>query len=230
MGELIGIGLYTPAEAGRLLRVPAAKIGRWLRGHEVQGKEYSALWKPEVDLGDGKVFLGFRDLMEVRVVDAFIRHGVSAHRVRAAINEARSLIQQSHPLSTNRFRTDGRAIFLHVIETDEDGAERERLLNLFKKQYEFNGIIDPILKTVEFGDDGNPAIWWPAGRRTHVVVDPERAFGAPIDPVSSVPTSVLANVAQSIGVKATSRAYEVSELSVRHAIEFEAAMERRQAA
>lgn len=230
MGELIGVGLYTPAEAGRLLRMPSAKITRWLRGHGIKDKEYAALWKPEVDLGDGKVFLGFRDLMEARVADAFINHGVSARRVRAAIEEARQLIQQDHPLSTNRFRTDGREIFLHVIETDEDGTERERLLNLFRRQYEFKGIIDPILKTVDFGNDGNPAFWWPAGRRMNVIVDPERAFGAPIDPVSSVPTAVLANVARELGIKATARAYEVTELSVRHALDFEASMEQRLAA
>jgi uncharacterized protein (DUF433 family) len=230
MENLIGVGLYTPVEAGRLLRVQPAKISRWLRGHDVKGKDYTALWTPEVDLGDGKVFLGFRDLMEVRVADAFIRHGVSAHRVRAAIAEARHLMQQDHPLSTNRFRTDGREIFLHIIETDSDGVERERLLNIFRKQYEFKGILDPLLKSVDFGSDGNPAAWWPAGRRLHVVVDPDRAFGAPIDSVSSVPTAILANVAREIGVKETAQAYEVSELSVRHALDFEASMDQQRAA
>lgn len=230
MGDLIGVGLYTPAEAGRLLRVQPAKISRWLRGHDVKGKQYTALWAPEVDLGDGKVFLGFRDLMEARVADAFIRHGVSAHRVRAAIEEARHLMQQDHPLSTNRFRTDGREIFLHIIETDSDGVERERLLNIFRKQYEFKGILDPILKSVDFGSDGNPAAWWPAGRRLHVVVDPDRAFGAPIDSLSSIPTAVLANVARKFGIKATAQLYEASEVSVRHALEFEASMDHQLAA
>lgn len=230
MEQLIGIGLYTPAEAGRLLRVPSAKIARWLRGHHISNRQYSALWTPEVDIGDGAIYLGFRDLMEIRVADAFIKLGVSARRVRSAIVEAQRMLTQTHPLSTNRFRTDGREIFLHVIETDDDGTERERLLNLFRKQYEFKGIIDPILKTVDFDNEGNPAAWWPAGRRAQVMVDPNRAFGAPIDPVSSVPTSVLSNAASSLGVKETARAYQVTELSVRHALDFEAQMEQRLAA
>jgi hypothetical protein len=230
MDELIGVGLYTPAEASKLLRVPSAKISRWLRGHHIDNREYTALWKPEVDLGDGSIFLGFRDLMEVRVADAFIKLGVSARRVRAAIIEAKRVIQQSHPLSTNRFRTDGREIFLHVIETDEDGTERERLLNLFRKQYEFKGVIDPILKTIDFDNSGNPTAWWPLGRRFQVVIDPDRAFGAPIDPASSVPTSVLSNAASKFGIALTARAYQVSEASVRHALDFEAQMEQRLAA
>lgn len=230
MRDLIGVGLYTSAEAGRLLHVPPAKISRWLRGHQVKGKRYDPLWTSEVSLEDGQVFLGFRDLMEVRVAAAFIEHGISPQRVRSAIAMAQTVLAQQHPLSTNRFRTDGREIFLHVIETDEDGTERERLLNLFKRQYEFNGIIEPILKTVDFEEDGTPFAWWPQGRRARVLVSPDHAFGAPIDPTSHVPTAVLANVAREHGVKATATAYDVPEVSVRHALEFEASLEPRRAA
>lgn len=229
--DLIGVGLYTPAEAGRLLNVPAQKISRWLRGHKINGREYPALWEPQVSLGDDRVYLGFRDLMEVRVADAFIRAGVSGVRVRAAIELAKEIIGQARPLSTNRFRTDGREIFLHIIEEDEDGEQRERLLNLFRRQFEFKGIIEPILQTVDFGTDGTPLVWWPAGRRLNVVVDPARAFGQPIDADSSVPTAILAAVAkQEGGVAAAARAYDVSESSVRRAAEFETMMEQRLAA
>lgn len=230
MGDLIGVGLYTPAEAGRLLGVPASKISRWLRGHAVGNKHYPPLWQSQVDLGDGRVFLGFRDLMEVRVADAFIRQGVSAIRVRAAIELAREATGGDHPLSTDKFRTDGREIFLRIVETGADGEEREHLLNLFRRQYEFKGIIDPILKTVDFGDDGNPLVWWPAGRRSNVVVDPARAFGQPIDAISSVPTVVLAAAAQLEGIEGAASAFDVSEGSIRRAVEFEATLGLRMAA
>jgi uncharacterized protein (DUF433 family) len=229
--DLIGLGLYTPAEAGRLLRIAPAKISRWLRGHYIQNKFYPPLWTPEVSLGDDKIFLSFRDLMETRVADAFIRRGVSAIRVRAAIAVAQDVIGEARPLSTNRFRTDGREIFLHIIKEDEDGEKREQLLNLFRRQFEFNEILDPLLKTVDFSDSGNPLSWWPGGRDLHVVIDPSRAFGQPIDARSSVPTAVLAAAArQSGGPSAAARAYDVPETSVRHAVEFEAMMEQRLAA
>lgn len=230
MQELIGVGLYTPAEAGRLLHIPAPKIARWLRGHEMAGKRYEPLWESQVNLGDGRVFLGFRDLMEVRVASAFIQNGVPAVRVRSAIEMAQEVIAQSHPLSTNRFLTAGREIFLHVIETDEDGIEREKLLNLFKRQYEFKGILDPILKAVDFADDGYPARWWPVGRRGNIVVDPARSFGAPIDAETSVPTKILATAGEHMGISHAAKAYEVPEGAVRRAMEFEATMGQRLAA
>ncbi|RWX74426.1 hypothetical protein EPK99_24905 [Neorhizobium lilium] len=222
MDGLIGIGLYTPAEAGRLLHVPSAKISRWLNGHTLKGREYPALWTPSVQLNDSdRTILGFRDLMEIRVADAFIRAGVSSIQVRAAINYAREILGEQYPLSAERFRTDGRSILLRVFEKDADGVERERLLNLFRRQYEFKEIIDPLLKTVDFDDHGSPKLWYPAGRRVNIIIDPLRAFGQPIDGVTSVPTTVLATSASEFGIEETSIAYDVPESSVRRAVEFE---------
>ncbi|MCD1266692.1 hypothetical protein B5M44_19070 [Shinella sumterensis] len=222
MDGLIGIGLYTPAEAGRLLHVAPAKISRWLRGHTLKGREYPALWTPAVKLDDAeRTILGFRDLMEIRVADAFIRAGVSSIQVRAAIDYAREVLGEDYPLSAERFRTDGRSILLRVFEKDADGVERERLLNLFRRQYEFKEVIDPLLKTVDFDDRGSPRLWYPAGRRVNIVVDPLRSFGQPIDGATSVPTAVLAMSAKELGVDETAIAYDVPEASVRRAIDFE---------
>jgi hypothetical protein len=230
MDQLVGLGLYTPAEASRLLRVPTAKIVRWLRGHTISGHSYAPLWQPQVKLEDDRVYLGFRDLMEVRVADKFIAEGVSPQRVRAAIDLAQQLIGDDRPLSTDRFRTDGRDIFLKVIEKDDHGHERERLLNLFRRQYEFKQIIEPLLKTIDFDPHGLPNKWWPMGRRENIVVDPTRSFGQPIDALSSVPTRVLAQAGQTNGIVAAARAFDVPESAVRRAINFECTMETKAAA
>jgi hypothetical protein len=158
--------------------------------------------------------------MEARVADRFIEEGISALRVRQAIVLAREVLGADRPLSTNRFRTDGRTIFLRTTETDEDGKEREQLLNLFKRQYEFTSIIDPILKDVVFDDAGTPAAWWPAGQAKKIIVDPARAFGQPIDSESSVPVAILAAAGQRHGVDVAARSYEVSRGSVRRAMHF----------
>jgi hypothetical protein len=230
MDELIGLGLYTPSEAGRLLHIPGAKIVRWLRGHTITDRNYAPLWRSQVQLEDGRVYLGFRDLMEVRVADKFIAEGISSQRIRAAIMLAQQLIGDDRPLSTDRFRTDGRDIFFKVIEKDEHGQERERLLNLFRKQYEFKQIIEPLLRTIDFDPHGLPFKWWPLGRRENIVVDPMRAFGQPIDADSSVPTRILAQAGHINGVAAAARAYGVAVTSVRRAMHFESTMEIKAAA
>jgi len=228
--NLIGIGLYTAADASRLLGIPAPRLVRWLKGYTHEGRDYAPLWKSQIDLGDMRIYLGFRDMMEARVANKFIQMGVAAQHIRETIRSARDVLGSDRPLSTNQFRTDGQSIFLRIIATDADGRERERLLNLFKKQYEFSSVINPLLKDVEFDPQGAPSAWWPAGRAGKILIDPGRAFGQPIDAQSSVPVTILAHNGKRQGIDATARAYDVPKASVRRAMEFMGATELRRAA
>jgi len=214
---LLGVGLYTPAEASRLLRVPAGKIVRWLRGHEVKGKWYDRLWRPQIDLGDDKTYLGFRDLMEMRTAHAFMERGVSAIMIRRAIEEARRYVDDERPLSTKKFMTDGRSIFLEIADESGDA----KLIDLFKGQYAFKRIIEASLRGVEF-EGIVPARWWPASMAQKIVVDPDRSFGQPIEADSGVPTSVLAAAAKAEGsVEAAACIWQVPAQSVKRAVKFE---------
>lgn len=225
--NLIGIGLYTPAEAGRLLRIPPAKIARWLKGHEAGGRRYEALWTPQVDLGDEGFALGFRDLQEVRVADAFIKRGLSPQRVRQAIEMARDIVQDERPLSTARFRTDGRSVFLQIAE--EDGEAK--LIELFRKQFAFKEILERSLVHLDYDEEGIPSRWWPLGRARSVVIDPARSFGQPIEAETSVPVEVLANAAMAEGSpEAAALAWDVPVRAVKRALAFRREMDTRQAA
>lgn len=225
--ELVGIGLYTPAEASSLVGISPQKIVRWLRGHTIRNRHYDFLWKPQIDLDDGSVYLGFRDLMEVRVANAFIERGLSAQRVRKAIALASEMLRIDRPLSTAKFRTDGRSIFIQILR--EDGGEE--LMDLFRKQYAFKEIIEPSLKNVEFDDDGLPSRWWPNGRAAHVVVDPVRSFGRPVESTSGIPASILAAAARAEGSnEAAARVWNVSIGVIRSAVEFDRQMQIRDAA
>jgi uncharacterized protein (DUF433 family) len=225
--NLIGLGLYTPAEAERLTGIRSSKIIRWLRGHEVSGSKYEALWLPQIDLQDGHVYLGFRDLMEVRVANAFISRGLSAQKVRRAIHLARELVGEERPLSTARFRTDGHTVFLQVANEEGD----HKLIDLFRSQFGFREIIEQSLTNLEMDDGGIPARWWPAGRAKKILVDPTRSFGQPIEAESGVPAAVLAAAAKAEGsFEAAARAWQVPVASIRRAVEFDDASQRRLAA
>lgn len=216
--HLVGVGLYTPAEAGRVLCLPSQQIARWLRGHDVKGKHYDRLWSPQVDLGEQGIFLGFHDLQEVRVAAAFIAKGLSAYRVRQAIVLARELIGRDRPLSTSRFRTDGRSIFLQVVE--QDG--QTKLIDLFKKQYAFREILERSLTNVDYDDSGLPSRWWPLGRSKGIVLDPERSFGQPIEAETSVPVaSLVSAVAAEGSADRAARAWDVPIRAVRRAVAYD---------
>lgn len=224
--DLVGIGLYTPAEAGRLIQVPPPKIARWLRGHDANGRHYEALWRPQVDLGEDGIFLGFRDLQEVRVAAAFIAQGLSSQRVRQAIVLACEIVADERPLSTARFRTDGRSGFLQVVE--EDG--QARLIDLFRRQFAFRDIVERSLTHLEYDADGVPARWWPLGRSKSVLIDPSRSFGQPIEAETSVPVAALVGAVEAEGsAEAAAKAWDIPLRAVRHALAFERAISAQRA-
>lgn len=215
---LLGIGLYTPAEAERLIRVPASKLVRWVAGHRIGDRVYPRLWEPQVDEDETGRSLGFRDLVQARVAASLIAHGLSSRKVRVAVQLAGSVLETTHPFATARFRTDGRTLLLQTFVPGED----DRLIDLFGGgQYVMRSIIEPSLKGVEFDDD-LAARWWPLGRAAGIVLDPARQFGRPIDAATGVPTSILALAAEADGsLEEAAKTYVVPVSAVRRAISYE---------
>ncbi len=56
--RLIGVGIYTPAEAALYTGIPAKDIRRWMFGYKSEGIEHSGLWVPELEFSEEKL-LGF---------------------------------------------------------------------------------------------------------------------------------------------------------------------------
>ena len=214
--ELVGLGLYTPAEAADLTNIPARRITRWLSGHRAGGKRYEPLWTPQVRLASGGVHLGFLDILEIRVTDALIASGLSAQSVRRAIRLARDELHLSHPLASHRFSVDGKRLILSVV--DPDGTERS--LDLLNRQYVLRRLVERSLKDVDF-EDSQPLRWWPKGRAAGIVVDPARSFGRAIEDTTGVPVEILSRAVDAEGSpEAAARAYEVPLKAVRRARAF----------
>ena len=228
--RLIGRGIYSLPEAHRITGVPIRSIRRWTYGYEWGALGafrrrsapvvHSAL--PEL-LGDLPA-LDFADLIEVRFLNAFRELGVSWKAIRIASDRAREILGLNHPFSSRRFSTDGHTILAQFV--DETGDEH--LVDLVRNQYEFERIIFQFLHgEIDFGDGDVPRRWYPVRGSRRIVVDPERAFGAPIVEVEGVPTRILAKAVDaegSFGVVA--KLFEVDPVSVEAAHAYEIALAR----
>ncbi len=223
--NLLQTGIYTVPETARLTDVSPWRIRRWLKGYEFRvkhGRHRSpAVWNSQIDPIDHTIALGFLDLLEVRCVDAFISAGVSWKTLRQVHARARKLVSHVHPFCTNRFATDGQTIFMEVREKNEEVT----LWDMRDLQRVFERIIRPFLKNVEFDDGRVPRRWWPNGKAHLVALDPRRSFGQPIIFRDGVPTSVLArSVKANKSVEEVARWFEIPQVSVREAVEFERAL------
>lgn len=133
----IGVGYYTAAEAARrLLKTTPRNISRWLGGYSYKVSDghivkTTPLWSPQLPrLGDS-LEIGFRDLIELRFVLAFIRHGVGLNVIRRCLDSARKIIGEERPFSTHRFRTERQARQISMLRPPTASNWALRLLMSF---------------------------------------------------------------------------------------------------
>ncbi len=224
MDAPLGVGFYSAPDAAKLLRLPVRAINRWLGGyHQGTGEarlRHPPLWTPQIPAAGGHLELGFRDLVELRFVAAFRELGVPLRVIRRCIAIAREVIQQDHPFSTRRFKTDGRTIFLESMRAAEDGP----LIDLRSNQFVFKDVIARTFKDLDIEDEAVRR-WRPYKGKPSIVIDPQRAFGQPIAAVAGVPTVVLAEAVKAEGsVTRVARLYEVPSQVVTDAVGFEGAL------
>ena len=195
-------------------------VSRWLRGYQfgTDGEGHSEpLWRPDYQNADDLIEISFRDLIELRFVKTFRDLGLGLPTIRQCYERAAEEVQDERPFSTQKFRTDGKTIFLEITE----GLREAKLVDLRRRQNVFRSIVEPSLKDLEF-DASAVARWFPLGiQRRSVVIDPTRSFGRPIA-ASGVPTEVLKRAVEVEGsIANVIRLYGVTQAEVRDAVAFE---------
>lgn len=218
----VGRGVYSLSEASLLTGVNRYRISRWTRGytfthHEIR-QTMPAIIGREPDSA-GSPILTFADLIEIRFLEAFRQHGVSTRALRIASQRAKELLGRHHPFSTQIFMSDGRTILAEITKETGDKV----LLDIVNKQYVFEKVVASYLYLgLDFNDLKEPARWWPLGKDHSVVIDPRRAFGAPIVAKAGIPTKIL-NSAMSAekSVEIVANWYGISIEEVRDAVQFE---------
>ena len=217
----IGQGVYSITEAQQLADVPRQRISRWTRGYSYthRGRKHALppLIGRESNI-DGYI-ISFADLIEVRFLNAFREYGVSAAMLRTASQRAQTLIGRPHPFSTSIFRTDGVTILAEILKDSGDKI----LLDLATNQYAFEKVINPYLYTeLDFNPSSEPERWWPLGHGHHVVVDPERSFGASITAGSGIKTKILHRAVKAQGsAEQVARLFRIDVKEVHDAVTFE---------
>ena len=226
----IGIGFYTAPEAARLLKTTPRNISRWLGGYSYRkggGAVVRAapLWHPQVPHLGGNLELGFRDLIELRFVLAFLQHNVGLNVIRLCLEKARKIIGDDRPFSTHRFRTDGKSIFLDSLsqaeETENVDEPPSSITDLKTGQMVFKQVVEPTFRDLDLAD-GSVAQWRPFHGKPSIVIDPGRSFGKPLAAQYGAPTAALASAAKAENsVRRAARLFEVPVAVVNDAVAFE---------
>ncbi|MCF2905702.1 hypothetical protein L0666_11950 [Octadecabacter sp. CECT 8868] len=211
--EILGRGIYTPRQAARLIGGSPQDVRRWTRGSGPS----EPLWNAYYQEIDDTAELSFADLVELRVVRALRRAGITMQAIRYAIAFAQETFDIEKPLSSKKFQTDGSQILMQAIEND---GELVSLSKRYPGQKVFAKVVLPSLKNLEY-DRGHVARWRPA-RTDTIVIDPKRQFGTPILDEYGVSTETLYSEFQSFeNFSYLSEIYEVPKALIKDAINYE---------
>jgi uncharacterized protein (DUF433 family) len=221
----LGIGIYSFADAARFIGAAPGELRRWMLGYNRNGRDGEAhfsrpLWQNQ--LSDTNIEgLGFRDLIELRFVHTFRAEGVPLPVIRRTLDVAKEKLSAPYPFTCKKFRTDGRRIFMEVLE--ETGEES--LVDVEKQQNVIQKVIGPSLREgVELDMQGEASRWFPLKNSKAVVFDPARKFGQPILAEYDVPTIAIFEAvrAEKGDEKRVARMFDIPLAAVRKALEFEA--------
>jgi uncharacterized protein (DUF433 family) len=223
--ELLGTGIYSLYQAARLVKAEPRAVRRWLKGYarNYRGERVRSepLWHTQLEGQElpGDV-IGFRDLLELRMVAAFVRHGVDLKVIRATVEAATQNFGTRYPLTNQKFLTDGKRIFLAAIE---QATGESRMIDVLKKQFVFADIIKPSLYAgIEYGSDGARR-WYPEARRKVIVLDPGLQFGTPVIAEVGIPTDTLhaSYLAEGGDAAMVARVFGITPKMVAAAVNFE---------
>lgn len=207
----LGTGIYTVAEAARLLKVSPRKVAGWAKQYVNHRDGEIRVSPPILDrTGNESGLITFHDLVELFFVREFRNAGVSLPHIRGVARILRESWGTPYPFAEQRLAELGRRL-----------VDREDMKVIMDKQQVFQFAQD-FFQDFDFDATGLAKTWSPLGKEKLIVLDPHRSFGAPIDIRSGVRTDVLYGAYQAEGnVEAVAQWYEVAREAVDQAIEFE---------
>lgn len=212
-------GFYSYPEAARYLRVSPQTVASWTRGYVRIVHGANRRGDPAVRgiaRHDDDRFVTFLDLVEMHFVKAFRDARIPLKIICEAAKRLQEQWQAPYPFASGKvdathLRTLIAEASTGLWRTADAGQATFDFIEKFRLRIQFDR------RTLA------ARMWFPLGPKRTVVLDPSRAFGAPIDKSSGVTTLALANAFNLEGQDEDRVAdwYRVTQQAIRDAVEFE---------
>lgn len=210
--SLLGIGLYTPAEAALYARLTPQTMSRWLFG--------SSRGEPAIEPQLGNTderFVTFLDLVQSLAIRSIrLTHKVSLPKIREAVEFAKEETSLSYPLARKHtiFVNKNKEIIINV-----GGQESKKYIEATgsnKRALLLTEIAEPFMDDIGFDATGLAEIWKPFRyKNCEVRIDPKIHFGEPMLPSCGYSAQALWDAyVHEGGIQPAAKAYGVAEADV----------------
>ncbi len=216
--KVSNMGLYTVPMAAKFLREDGNRVRAWINGAQHSGAP--PIIHRQLPRVNGQTVLGFLDLIEARFIKHFRDLGLTPQSIRKFADKLRARHHTDHPFAMNKaFRTDGKTIFMEIVETDEE----KKIINLLNDNFEMGAVIAASLfDSILYAED-LAVRWHPSTAQPRVVLDPKFAFGRPTIEDIWIPTDTLSAAARAEcnDLAAVAEDFEIDQEAVAQAVAYE---------
>jgi uncharacterized protein (DUF433 family) len=206
--------LYSYSESDHLAGATKGTTHRWIEGYSYV-RNGERIYQPPVTPGTGGLrSASFLDLLEVVVIARLKERGFSLGDVRQIVINCQEILGIQRPLVRAKFKTDGKEIFVEKGST---------LVEIHKRKYSvaWNEILAPFLEQLDYADEWAER-WWPLGKATPIVIDPDYGFGLPVIAGSGIRTEIILERIRAGDLPdQVADDFNVSPIEVNRAIQFE---------
>lgn len=176
----------------RRLLIPTYQVGEVARYAHVSPKTVVDWHKDGerkiLSAREKRAALSYMQLIEVAVVAAFRKSGVSLKRIKAARKYVAKVLDSEFPFAQYTFKTDGRRLFMDYEQIEGRTGKGKLLRPDQSGQLAWDTIIGR-LSEFEYERKGIVVRWHLEGPKSPIIIDPQIAFGAPA--VHGTPTWVV---------------------------------------
>ena len=207
--------VYSLAELSYFLDIPKPTLHSWAA---LRPDKKGHLVMPLIEPASrSEALFSFYNLIEAHILSVTTRtHKVRTSSIRAAIKELQqqNLVTGNHPLLSREFHTDGRDLFIKLIE---------KTVNLSRGgQLALKPILDAYLERIERDESFRPKKLYPSKQANRVVaMIPAVSSGRPIIDGTGIPVSSVWNRFRAgDSVECIADDYDIAETQVEGAIKY----------
>lgn len=162
---------YQIGEASRYAHISPQTVAAW---HKVAAGQKA----PTLSGREKRAALSYMQLIEVAVVAAFRRAGISLRRIRDARDYVSKQLSADFPFARYQFKHDGKHLLLAYQQVEGRRGRGKHLMADQGGQLEWDEIIGRLLKEFDYEHEDIVTRWHVAGRSSPIVIDVDRQGGA----------------------------------------------------
>ena len=211
----LGKGIYTISDVAYVLKMKKSKVRYWINSYlreklpEITSHRYNM--NPEHG-----IFINFSSLLELYIFEQLELKGHSRKKILECYEAISINYDTKYPFTKRKIVSAGGSILFE---------HKGKLINADKTlQLNMSEVLAQYLEKIEFNIEGKAIKFFPQGKQSSIVLDPEIQFGTPIVNGTRINVSTVVDSYNSgDSIQLISLVYGITSQQVEDAIEFEKA-------